>query len=112
MTSQLRDLVGQPLTWIPTAALKSRYDLVTPDGTVLATLQMSNWNFKAYASVPEGTLFLKQEGWSGRTIVLSLGENGPRIATLQRTWSGSSGQLVFENGRTFRWTKLTFWGTQ
>src|SRR6266700_3683141 len=90
MTSPLSYLVGQPLAWVPTAALKSRYDLVAPDGTVLATLEMSNWTYKAHASVPEGRIFLKQEGWSGRKVVLSLGENG----------------------RTFRWTKLNFWGTQ
>src|SRR6266700_831701 len=112
MTSPLSYLVGQPLTWVPTAAFQSRYDLVAPDGSVLATLEMSNWTYKAHASVPEGRIFLKQEGWSGRKVVLSLGENGPLLATIQRPWRGPSGQLVFENGRTFRWTKLNFWGTQ
>jgi hypothetical protein len=47
MTSSLSYLVGQPLTWVPTAAFKARYDLIAPDNTTLATLDMSSWTSKA-----------------------------------------------------------------
>ncbi len=60
MTSPLSYLVGQPLTWVPTAALKSRYDLVAPDGSVLATLEMSNWTYKNVPGVVQaGNLSLR-----------------------------------------------------
>ena len=42
MTSSLSYLVGQTLTWVPTAAFKARYDLIAPDNTTLATLDMSS----------------------------------------------------------------------
>ncbi|GCE14490.1 hypothetical protein [Tengunoibacter tsumagoiensis] len=112
MTSSLSYLVGQTLTWTPTAILKTRYDLIGPEAVPLASLDMSNWSSKANATVPEGTLFIKKEGWSGKKIAIYAMERGPLIATYQRTWTGTSGNLVFSNGRTFRWRKSNFWGTQ
>ncbi len=100
------------MTWVPTAAFKARYDLITPDSTTLATLDMSNWTSSANALVPEGTLFIYKEGWSGQKIVISLGEQGPLLATYQRKWTGTSGQLLFPDGREFRWGKVNFWGSQ
>ena len=112
MTSSLSYLVGQPLTWVPTAAFKARYDLIAPDNTTLATLDMSSWTSKANALVPEGTLFLHKEGWSGLKVAISAVEQGPLLATYQRKWTGTSGQLLFPDGREFRWGKDNFWGTQ
>lgn len=112
MALPLNSFVGQPLTWLPTATFKTRYDLVAPDNTTLATLDMSNWSSKANAFVPEGNLFLQTEGWSGRKVMLSFGEQGPLLATYQCTWSGASGQLMFPDGREFKWSKTNFWGTQ
>lgn len=112
MTSSLSYLVGQTLTWVPTAALKARYDLITSDNTTLATLDMSSWTSKANARVPEGTLFLHKEGWSGLKVAIYSVEQGPLLATYQRKWTGTSGQLLFPDGREFRWGKVNFWGTQ
>ncbi len=112
MTSSLSYLIGQELTWVPTAAFKARYDLITPDNRPLATLDMSNWTSKANAYVPEGTLFMHKESWSGLKIAISLGEQGPLIANYQRKWTGTSGQLLFPDGREFKWGKVNFWGTQ
>jgi hypothetical protein len=113
MTSSLSYLVGETLTWVPTTAFKARYDLIAPDNTTIATLDMSSWTSKANALVPEGTLFMRKEGWSGLKIAIYSGEQGPLIATYQRKWTtGASGQLVFPDGRQFRWSKVNFWGTQ
>lgn len=112
MTSSLRYLIGQELTWVHTAAFKARYDLVAPDSTVLATLDMSSWNSKAHATVPEGTLFMHKENWSGLKVGIYAAEQGPPIATYQRKWTGTSGQLLFPDGRSFKWGKINFWGTQ
>ena len=112
MTSFLGSFIGQTLTWVPTTAFKARYDLIASDSTTLATLDMSNWSSKANALVPEGSLFIHKEGWSGRKVVLSLGEQGPPLATYQRKWTGTSGQLSFPDGREFKWGKVNFWGTQ
>jgi hypothetical protein len=112
MTSSLSYRVGQTLTWVPTAALKARYDLITSDNTTLATLDMSSWTSKANARVPEGTLFLHKEGWSGLKVAIYSVEQGPLLATYQRKWTGTSGQLLFPDGREFRWGKVNFWGTQ
>jgi hypothetical protein len=112
MTSSLSSLVGQTLTWVPTAALKARYDLITPENTTLATLDMSSWTSKANALVPEGTIFMHKESWSGLKVAIYSVEQGPLLATYQRKWTGTSGQLVFPDGREFRWGKITFWGTQ
>jgi hypothetical protein len=112
MTSSLQYLIGQELTWVPTATFQSRYDLVALDTTPLATLDMSNWTSKASATVPEGTLFIQKETWSGLKIAISLGEQGPLLATYQRKWTGTSGQLLFPDGREFTWGKANFWGTQ
>jgi hypothetical protein len=112
MASSLSYLVGQELTWVPTATFKSRYDLIAPDGKALATLDMSNWTSKAYATVPEGTLFLRKENWTGSKIGISASEQGPLIAIYQRKWTGTSGQLIFLDGRTFKWSRTNFWGTQ
>ncbi|MBV9712879.1 MAG: hypothetical protein JO011_18415 [Ktedonobacteraceae bacterium] len=112
MTSSLQYLIGQELTWIPTASFKTRFDLIAPGNSTLATLDMSNWSTKANATVPEGTLFMQKENWSGLKVAITPGEQGPLIATYQRKWSGTSGQLLFPDGREFKWTKLNFWGTQ
>jgi hypothetical protein len=112
MTSSLSSFVGQALTWVPAAAFKTRYDLIAPDSTTLATLDMSNWTSKANALVPEGTLFIRKEGWSGLKVVISQSEQGPLLATYQRNWTGTSGQLLFPDGHTFKWGKVNFWGTQ
>jgi hypothetical protein len=112
MSSSLSSLVGQSLTWVPTAAFKARYDLITPDNTILATLDMSNWTSRANALVPEGTLFMHKEGWTGLKVAIYSVEQGPILATYQRKWSGTSGQLLFPDGREFRWGKVNFWGTQ
>jgi hypothetical protein len=112
MTSSFQYLIGQELTWVPTAALKSRYSLIALDNTPLATLDMSNWTSKANATVPEGTLFIQKETWSGSRTAIFLGEHGSPIATYQRKWTGTSGQLLFPDGREFRWGKVNFWGTQ
>ena len=112
MTSSFSYLIGQELTWVPTAAFKARYDLISPDNTPIATLDMSNWTSKANAFVPEGTLFMHKESWSGLKIAISLGEQGPLIATYQRKWTGTSGELLFPDGRAFKWGKANFWGTQ
>ena len=106
MTSSLGYLVGQPLTWVPTAALKDRYDLIAPDKTILATLDMGILkNVKAL--VPEGTLFIHQEGSLGSKIVISSGEHGPLLATYRS--EEYSGQLVFPDGRKFIWGSFNFW---
>ncbi len=112
MTSSLSYLVGQELTWTPTAAFKARYDLVAPDSTILATLDMSNWTSKAHATAPEGTLFMRKENWSGLKVGIYAVEQGPLIATYQRKWTGTRGQLTFPDGRSFGWNKINFWGTQ
>ena len=112
MTSPLNTLVGQTLTWVPTAAFKTRYDLIAPDNTALATLDMSSWTSKASALVPEGTLFMHKEGLSGLKVAVYADEQGPLVATYQRKWAGTSGQLLFPDGREFRWGKINFWGTQ
>ncbi len=112
MTSSLGSLVGQTLTWVPTAALKDRYDLITPDKTTLATLDMRFWTLTAKALVPEGTLFMQRERWFGQKVAISSGEQGPLLATYHSKWTETSGQLVFPDGRKFRWGKVNFWGTQ
>jgi hypothetical protein len=112
MASSLSYLAGQELTWIPTATFKSRYDLIGPDSRVLATLDMSNWTSKAHATVPEGTLFLRKENWTGSKIGVYASEQGPLLATYQRNWTGTSGQLLFLDGRSFKWGRINFWGTQ
>jgi hypothetical protein len=112
MASSLSYLIGQPLIWVPTATFKTRYDLIAPDNTTLATLDMSNWTSRAHATVPEGTLFMQKESWTGLKVAISLGEQGPQFATYQRKWTGTSGQLVFPDGRAFHWGKVNFWGTQ
>jgi hypothetical protein len=112
MATTLSNFVGLPLTWVPTAVLKDRYDLIAPDNTTLATLDMSNWSSKATAHVPEGTLFLRKESWTGLKVAITAGEQGPRVASYQRKWTGTSGQLSFPDGRSFTWKKVNFWGTQ
>jgi hypothetical protein len=112
MMPPLSSLVGKPLTWVPTAVFKSRYDLIAPGNTALASLDMSNWSSKATAQVPEGTLFLHKEGWTGLKVAVYAAEGGPLIATFQRKWTGTSGQLTFSDGRQFKWGKANFWGTK
>lgn len=112
MTTSLSYLVGQTLTWVPTTAFKARYELIAPDHTTLATLDMSNWTSKATALVPEGTLFMHREDWSGLKVAIHSVEQGPLIATYQRKWTGTSGQLAFPDGREFKWGNVNFWGTQ
>jgi hypothetical protein len=110
MTSSLGSLVGQTLTWVPTPALKYRYDLIAPDKTPLATLDMGNLkNVKAV--VPEGTLFIHQEGFLGSKIVISSGEHGPLLATYRSEESEyhHGGHLVFPDGRKFRWDPQKAW---
>ncbi len=112
MASSLSYLAGQELTWVPTMAFKARYDLVAPDSRVLATLDMSNWTSKAQASVSEGTLFIRKENWSGLKVGIYALEQGPLVATYQRKWTGTRGQLVFPDGHSYNWNKINFWGTQ
>lgn len=112
MPASLNSFVGQTLTWVPTAAFKDRYALIAPDNSTLAELDMSSWSSKANALVSEGTLFMHKEGWSGLKVTIYAGEQGPLIATFQRKWTGTSGQLLFPDGREFTWAKINFWGTQ
>ena len=112
MNSSLSSYIGQTLTWVPTATFKDRYSLIAPDNTTLATLDMSSWTSKAHASVPEGTLFLHKEGWSGLKVAIYTAEQGPLVATYQSKWTGTGGQLIFPDGRQFKWSKTNFWGTQ
>jgi hypothetical protein len=109
MTTSLTSFAGQTVTWIPTATFKDRYDLIAPDNTTLATLDMSGWTSRAKAAVPEGTLFIQK---AGAKVVLSLGEQGPLLATYHSKWTGTSGQLSFLDAREFRWNKANFWGSQ
>lgn len=112
MTSPLHSQIGRPLTWVPTATFKTSFDLTSPDGTTFSTLDMSSWTSKAEASVPEGTLFFYNEGWSGRKVAISTIDQGPPIANYQRKWTSSRGQLSIPDGREFTWSRLNFWGTQ
>ncbi len=112
MTSSLSNLVGQELIWIPTALFKSRYDLTASDGRKLATLDMSNWNSKAHATVSGEAFFIRKENWLGLKVSIYAAEQGPLIAIYQRKWTGTSGKLVFLNGRSFQWGRINFWGTQ
>jgi hypothetical protein len=112
MSTIFTNFVGQPLTWKPTAILKDNYSLVALNNEVLATLDMSNWSSKASARVPGGVLFLHKESWTGLKVGISWDEHGPKIATFQRKWTGTSGQLQFPDGRSFTWKRLNFWGTQ
>lgn len=107
----LRDLIGQEMTWVPTATFKTRFDLVTGD-TTIASLDMSNWTTKATATVPEGTLVMQLEGLSRRKATIYAAEQGAAIATYQRKWSGTSGILQFPDGRELKWTKTNFWGNE
>jgi len=112
MATALSYLVGQPLAWVPTATFKDRYDLIGPGNAPVATLDMSNWSSKANAQVPEGTLFLHKEGWTGLKVAVYAVQGGPLIANYQRKWTGTSGQLSLADGRQFKWGKANFWGTQ
>jgi len=112
MTLSLNQLVGQPLTWIPTATFKTRYSLVTADNTTLAALDMSSWRSKATAEVPEGSLFIQPEGWSSRKFAIYAFENGPLIARYEGKWTGTKGKLILPDGREFLWSKTNFWGNQ
>ena len=112
MVTSLSDRIGQTLIWMPTATFKDRYDLIAPDGATLATLDMSSWTSKAHAAVPEGSLFLHKEGWTGLKVAIYAVEQGPLIATYQGKWTGTGGQLIFPDGHAFKWSKTNFWGTQ
>jgi hypothetical protein len=112
MSSFLSPFIGQTLTWVPTATFKARFDLTAPDGSVLASLDLSNWSSKAQAQVPEGNLFLRARGFSGMKIEISWGEDGPLVATYQRSWWGRGGNLSFADGRVFQWRAINFWGTR
>ena len=112
MTSSLNYPIGQELAWVPTGALKGYYDLVTSDSTVLATLDMSSGNSKVHATVPEGTLFFWNENVSGSKLDISASEQGPPIATYQRKFGITNGQLTFLDGHSFKWSRTNFWGTQ
>lgn len=112
MTFSLNYPIGQELTWVPTGALKGYYDLVTTDSTVLATLDMSSGNSKVHATVPEGTLVFWNENMSGSKLDISASEQGPPIATYQRKFGITNGQLTFFDGRSFKWGRINFWGTQ
>ncbi|GLV60435.1 hypothetical protein KDH_72540 [Dictyobacter sp. S3.2.2.5] len=112
MASPLNQLVGQSLTWVPTATFRNSFSLVAPDNTTLATLDMSGWRSKATAEVPEGSLFIQPDGWSSRKFVIQAGENGPLVARYQGRWMGSGGTLVLADGREVAWSKMNFWGNQ
>ncbi len=112
MPTSLNSFVGQTLIWVPTAAFRDRYALLAPDNTTQAELDMSSWTSKANAIVPEGTLFMHKEGWTGLKVTIYAGEQGPLVATFQRKWTGTSGQLLFPDGREFQWARTNFWGSQ
>lgn len=112
MTSSLNYPIGQELTWVPTGAFKGCYDLVASDSTVLATLDMSNGNSKVHATVPEGTLFFWKENVSGSKIDISASEQEPPIATYQREFGITNGQVTFLDGRSFKWGGTNIRGTQ
>ena len=112
MTSSLSYPIGQELIWVPTGNLKGSYDLVTTDSTVLATLDMSNGSSKMYATVPEGTLFFGKENMSVSKIDISASEQGPSIATYQRKFGITNGELTFLDGRSFKWGRTNLLGTQ
>jgi hypothetical protein len=112
MAISLNNLVGVPLTWIPTAAFKDRYTLTAQNSNSLANLDMSNWSSKAIALVPEGTLFLHNQGWSGRKVAIALGEKSPPFVTFERGMFGSKGNLVFTNGRSITWKNANLFGTK
>jgi hypothetical protein len=101
MTSSLQDLIGQDLVWTPTA-LNNHYDLIAPDTTKQAHLDMSSWVSKAKATVPEGTLFLQKNRFSTK-VSISPDEQGSPLATYQRRWAG--GQLDLSNGHVFEWDR-------
>jgi hypothetical protein len=112
MTTSLDSFIGQTLTWVPTAAFRDRYALIAPNNTTLAELDMSSWSSKANATVPEGTLFIHKEGWTGLKAAIYAGEQGPLVATFQRKRGRTNGQLLFPDGHEFQWAKTNFWGTQ
>lgn len=112
MNSPLSAFIGQQLIWVPRATFKDHYDLVTAEGQVLATFDMSSWSSKANAGVPEEMLFLRKEGWTGQKVNISPGEQGPMLATFQRKWTGTRGQLFMADGRQYQWKNSNFWGTR
>ncbi len=123
MTYSLSDLVGQPLTWVPT---KGGFELIAPDNSAIATLEVSGrpnlktWLKKAKALVPSGTLFPdgtlfldQEEGREGIRpvvyVVISTVEQGPPLAIYKRDWPWYVGELRFPDGRGCRWDNVT-WG--
>ena len=109
-----RYLVGQPYTWVRPKVFKARWDLITPDNSVIATYPVEKsggwfgqrWK-KAKALVPDGTgtLFLYEEG---EDVVISAVEQGRRLATYQWPWLALPDRQ--HPRRVFLWGVVNLWG--
>ena len=52
---------------------------------------------------------MQREGWFGQKVAISSGGHGSLRATSHIKWSGTGGQLVFPDGREFRWGTQKAW---
>lgn len=108
----LQQYAGQEVIWESSRTAKRTYELRAGE-QVLATLtQPSVWNQSRIGSSDEGTFNLARVGFFKQRIVIAGAASNAEVASMAPSgWSGNS-IVTLPDGRTYRWRKSGFWGTQ
>ncbi len=109
-----RETAGRELMWRARGVFSRAFDLTDPStdsSEPYATLAWRRGLFPpADGETSEGRWELRPRGfWRSRILVTPAGSEAP-VATFLPGWTG--GVLKFEDGRRFRWRRVSWWRLQ
>lgn len=106
----LQEAIGQPLQWAQPKIFARAYVLRGKNGLFAAIHWQGGFSTTALAEVGDTRLTFKREGVLQPKIVVRHAESGDILLTFKPILK-ISGQLTFENGKRFKWSNTTAWGS-
>lgn len=113
----LRDFVGQPLRWVRPRFFRNAYELRVGDTTLATVSRNGVFKSRTQATADDQQWTFTREGFLKPRLVVYPGDLSdfgvpgmpPQpLASLRRNWKGT-GELIFNDGRSYSWISTGFW---
>lgn len=108
----LANHLTEEMYWTQPKAMHRTYELQAGDA-IVGTLEFETaFGSLATARADDRTWSLKRMGFFRPHVTVRVAGSVDDVAVYRPKWTGTEGELAFDDGRVFTWTVANFWATR
>jgi len=109
---QMRDFIGQPMTWVQTNAKERTYELRLGDDVVASLRWQKPSGSLALGEAADGIWSFKRVGFFSPKVTVRTAGPESDIAVFTPDWHVGKGTSEMAGGTRYRWAATSFWRSE